>query len=187
MLAALADVRCGVRTTRAAFDPAGTPAEGEPADRALLDPEPAPVLRAAALRPALQVAPEPQHRDPSFDASSFSKNRERLLSAEHFTRDSSLLEAWSSVKSYRPRDEEDGPRGGGRNPEVDFRGRRRSRETRISRTDPEARLFRKATHPSVSAGPTRSRASRRTHAPRTRNSLRSRATERPSGHSHRRM
>jgi transposase len=103
--------------------------------------------------------------DPGFDASSFSKNRERLLehdvarhffsavvaearrlrllSAEHFTVDGSLLEAWASLKSYRPRDEEDGPRGGGRNPDVDFRGKRRSRETHVSRSDPEALLFRK--------------------------------------------
>jgi transposase len=103
--------------------------------------------------------------DPGFDASSFSKNRERLLehdvarhffsavvaearrlrllSAEHFTVDGSLLEAWASLKSYRPRDEEDGPRGGGRNPDVDFRGKRRSRESHDSRSDPEALLFRK--------------------------------------------
>jgi len=103
--------------------------------------------------------------DPSFDASTFSKNRERLLrhqvadaffaevveearhrhllSAEHFTVDGTLLEAWASLKSYRPRDEDDGPRGGGRNPEVDFRGQRRRRETHASHTDPEALLFKK--------------------------------------------
>jgi transposase len=104
--------------------------------------------------------------DPGFDASTFSKNRERLLdhdvaraffsevvaeakrrrllSAEHFTVDGTLLEAWASLKSYRPRDEQDRPgAGGGRNPEVDFRGERRSRETHASSTDPEALLFKK--------------------------------------------
>ena len=68
--------------------------------------------------------------------------RRRLLSAEHFTVDGTLLEAWASLKSYRPRDEQDPP-GGGRNPELDFRGQRRSRDTHVSRTDPEAQLYRK--------------------------------------------
>jgi len=103
--------------------------------------------------------------DPGFDASSFSKNRERLLehamahaffaevvaearqrhllSAEHFTVDGTLLEAWASLKSYRPRDDQDPPAGGGRNPEVDFRGQRRRRETHVSSTDPEALLMKK--------------------------------------------
>jgi transposase len=103
--------------------------------------------------------------DPSFNPTTFSKNRERLLrhrvaeaffaevvaearrrkllSADHFTVDGSLLEAWASVKSYRPRDEQDPPGSGGRNPDVDFRGRRRSRETHASTTDPEARLYAK--------------------------------------------
>jgi transposase len=104
--------------------------------------------------------------DPGFDASTFSKNRERLLahdvahsffaavvaearqrrllSAEHFTVDGTLLEAWASLKSYRPRDEHGPPGdGGGRNAEVDFRGQRRSRETHVSRTDPLALLFKK--------------------------------------------
>ena len=102
--------------------------------------------------------------DEPFDASTFSKNRERLLaadvarsffaevvaeakrrrllSADHFTVDGTLLEAWASLKSYRPRDEQDPPPGG-RNPDVDFRGRRRSRDTHSSSTDPEARLYTK--------------------------------------------
>jgi transposase len=102
--------------------------------------------------------------DPAFNPTTFSKNRERLLrhqvadaffaevvaeaqrrrllSAEHFTVDGTLLEAWASVKSYRPRDGQDPPAtGGGRNPAVDFRGQRRSRETHVSTTDPEARLY----------------------------------------------
>jgi transposase len=108
--------------------------------------------------------------DEPFDASSFSKNRDRLLehdisraffaevvaearrrrllSADHFTVDGTLLEAWASLKSYRPRDEQDGPSGGrkddGRNREVDFRGQRRSRETHVSATDPQAQLYTKA-------------------------------------------
>ena len=103
--------------------------------------------------------------DRGFDASSFSKNRRRLLehdvarvffaevvaearrrqllSAEHFTVDGTLLDAWASLKSYRPRDEDDRPQGGGRNAEVDFRGARRSRETHVSSTDPEALLYKK--------------------------------------------
>ena len=100
--------------------------------------------------------------DPAFNPTTFSKNRarllehavadaffaevvaearrRRLLSADHFTVDGTLLEAWASLKSYRPRDEQDPPSGGGRNPEVDFRGQRRRRETHVSRTDPEAQL-----------------------------------------------
>ena len=103
--------------------------------------------------------------DAPFDASTFSKNRERLLevdaaraflaevvaearrrkllSAEHFTVDGTLLEAWASLKSYRPRDDEDPPPGGGRNREVDFRGQRRHSDTHVSSTDSEARLYTK--------------------------------------------
>ncbi len=68
--------------------------------------------------------------------------RRRLLSADHFTVDGTLLNAWASHKSYRPRDERP-PSGGGRNHDVDFKGERRSRETHESTTDPEARLYRK--------------------------------------------
>lgn len=61
--------------------------------------------------------------------------------------DGTLLEAWASNKSVHPRDEADPPRGagsGGRNPEVNFHGQRRTNETHVSRTDPEARLARKS-------------------------------------------
>ena len=71
--------------------------------------------------------------------------RRRLLSADHFTVDGTLLDAWASHKSYRPRDEqppEDDQRGG-RNRPRDFTGERRRRETHASTTDPEARLYRK--------------------------------------------
>ena len=77
--------------------------------------------------------------------------RRRLLSADHFTVDGTLLEAWASHKSYRLRDEQGPPKGGGRNPDADPRSRRgqafqcerRSRETHESTTNPEARLYRK--------------------------------------------
>ncbi len=80
--------------------------------------------------------------DEPFHPTTFTKNRERLLSADHFAVDGTLLNAWASHKSYRPRDEQP-PRGGGRNRDVDFKGERRSRETHTSTTDPEARLYRK--------------------------------------------
>lgn len=97
----------------------------------------------------------------TFDASTFSKNRERLLahevadrflrgvvelareqsllSSEHFTVDGTMIEAWGSTKSFRPKEEE----GGDNNGFGDFRGKTRSNETHESKTDPEARLWRK--------------------------------------------
>ena len=68
--------------------------------------------------------------------------RRQLLSDEHFTVDGTLLESWASLKSFRPKDAR-GPKGGGRNPEVDFRGEERKNESHASTTDPEARLARK--------------------------------------------
>jgi len=67
----------------------------------------------------------------------------RLLSDEHFTVDGTLLEAWASLKSFRPKDAPPPEGGGGRNPEVDFHGEKRLNQTHASTTDPEARLFRK--------------------------------------------
>jgi transposase len=69
-----------------------------------------------------------------------------LLSDEHFTVDGTLLEAWASHKSFQPRDGDDEPPStdGGRNPTVDFRGQRRTNDTHQSRTDPDARLYKKA-------------------------------------------
>ena len=61
----------------------------------------------------------------------------RLLSNEHFTVDGTLIEAWASHKSYRPKDGDDDS--GGEN----FHGQQRSRDTHESTTDPDARLFRK--------------------------------------------
>ena len=65
-----------------------------------------------------------------------------MLSADHFTVDGTLLEAWASHKSYRPRDERP-LQGSGRNRPRNFKGERRRRETHESTTDPEARLYRK--------------------------------------------
>ena len=69
--------------------------------------------------------------------------RRRLLSQDHFSVDGTLLDAWASHKSDRPRDEPGQPKGAGRNRPRDFKGERRSRETHASTTDPEARLYRK--------------------------------------------
>ncbi|SEI19283.1 Transposase DDE domain protein [Rhizobium tibeticum] len=109
--------------------------------------------------------------DRAWDHSVFSKNRDRLLegdiaakflvailsqpkvkrllSTDHFSVDGTLIEAWASMKSFKPKD---GPRGdhgeppsdaGGRNKEADFHGERRSNETHASTTDPDARLYKK--------------------------------------------
>lgn len=67
----------------------------------------------------------------------------RLLSDEHFTVDGTLLEAWASHKSFRPRDDEP-PSPGGGNPTVNFHGQRRTNDTHQSTTDPDARLYKKA-------------------------------------------
>jgi len=101
-----------------------------------------------------------------WDHSVFSKNRDRLLegniaarllaavldqprvkkllSTDHFTVDGTLIEAWASMKSFKPRDGSDEPpASGGRNTEADFHGKKRSNETHVSTTDPDARLYRK--------------------------------------------
>jgi transposase len=103
----------------------------------------------------------------AFDASTYSKNQERLMSHdvsrrffdevvrearhdgllgdEHFSVDGTLIEAWASMKSFKPKDEpvnskdDDDPG----NPTVDFHGEKRSNDTHRSTTDPEARLMRK--------------------------------------------
>jgi transposase len=79
-----------------------------------------------------------------FDAIVLHADSKRLLSDEHFTVDGTLLEAWASQKSFRPRDEEPPPPGGGANPSVDFHGARRTNDTHRSTTDPDARLYKKA-------------------------------------------
>ncbi len=104
--------------------------------------------------------------DDAFDASTFSKNRERLLghdiadrffaavverarlrrycSSDHFSVDGMLLEAWASHKSFKPKDGSWGDAPRGRNAEGDFRGTKRRNDTHASTTDPEARLYRKS-------------------------------------------
>jgi transposase len=105
--------------------------------------------------------------EPGFDASTFSKNRERLLkhevgqqffdevvfqaqerkllSDEHFTVDGTLIEAAASLKSFRRRDAEPSqePPDDPGNPTVNFHGEKRSNKTHQSTTDPESRLFKK--------------------------------------------
>ncbi len=100
-----------------------------------------------------------------WDATTFSKNRDRLLDGEvarrflavvveqarrrgllsddHFSVDGTLIEAWASIKSFRPKDGGDEPPGPGRNSERNFHGEKRSNETHASTTDPDARLYRK--------------------------------------------
>lgn len=68
----------------------------------------------------------------------------KLLSDEHFSVDGTLIEAWASMKSFRPKDGSGAPpAGNGRNAERDFHGEKRTNETHASTTDPDARLFRK--------------------------------------------
>jgi transposase len=102
----------------------------------------------------------------AFDASTFSKNRQRLLdheiadrffalvvaqaklrryvSSEHFSVDGTLLEAWASQKSFRRRDTRPEPPDDPGNPSVNFRGEARKNDTHQSTTDPDARLYRKS-------------------------------------------
>src|SRR5262249_51401271 len=73
-------------------------------------------------------------------------NQERvkmLLSAEDFSVYGTLIEAWASMKSFRPKDGRGEPPAPGRNGERDFHGEKRSNETHVSATDPDARLYRK--------------------------------------------
>ena len=64
----------------------------------------------------------------------------KLLSAEHFSVDGTLIEAWASQKSFQPRDGSGGYDDDRGNPTVNFHGQRRSNETHESKTDPDARL-----------------------------------------------
>ena len=68
----------------------------------------------------------------------------RLLSSEHFSVDGTLIDAWASMKSFRPKDGSGEPPGPGRNGERNFHKEKRSNETHASTTDPDARLYRKA-------------------------------------------
>jgi transposase len=105
--------------------------------------------------------------DTAWDHSVFSKNRDRLLegdiaakflaavlaqpkvkkllSSDHFSVDGTLIEAWASMKSVKPKDGSGEPPapGGGRNAAADFHGQKRSNDTHASTSDPDARLYRK--------------------------------------------
>src|SRR5262249_51833420 len=98
-------------------------------------------------------------------ATVFTKNRQRLLDGgiapafsarvgaqaregglppdEHFTVDATPIEAWASLKSFKPARAPPAPQDDPVNPTVNFHGERRSNATHASTTDPEARLFRK--------------------------------------------
>jgi transposase len=112
--------------------------------------------------------------DDAFDSTTFTKNRERLegfdliplffhavvkealtknLCSDHFSVDGTLIESFASAKSFRPKDEvnddssnhsSDSNSFKPSNPDVDFHGQKRTNETHVSRTDPEARLYRKS-------------------------------------------
>ena len=73
-------------------------------------------------------------------------DRQGLLSKEHFSVDGTLIQAWASQKSFRPKDgsNDQTPNGGGRNAQADWKGQPRSNDTHASTTDPEARLYRKS-------------------------------------------
>jgi len=71
------------------------------------------------------------------------KKVRRLLSRDHFSVDGTLIEAWASMKSFRPKDGDDDKGAGGSNPDRDFHGQKRRNDTHQSTTDPEARLYRK--------------------------------------------
>lgn len=107
--------------------------------------------------------------DSVWDHSTFSKNRDRLLeheviptlfaevvelagnkgllSDEHFSVDGTLIQAWASQKSFRPKEEDDDQHdGGSRNAESNFHGEKRSNETHRSKTDPESRNYKKSSN-----------------------------------------
>ena len=67
----------------------------------------------------------------------------RFLSDDHVSGDGTLIEAWASLKSFRAKDGSDEPPVPGRNGERDFHGEKRANDTHRSKTDPDAKLFRK--------------------------------------------
>lgn len=103
--------------------------------------------------------------EPVWDHSSFSKNQERLiqtniaarfltevleqarrkklLSKDHFSVDGTLIKAWASIKSFKPKDDDQDPPAG-KNPKRDFRGEKLVNDTHASTTDPESKLYRKS-------------------------------------------
>lgn len=69
--------------------------------------------------------------------------QEQAVSSEHFSVDGTLIQSMASLKSFRPKDDDDQPPAGGANAWADFKGEKRSNDTHESKTDPEARLYRK--------------------------------------------
>jgi hypothetical protein len=68
----------------------------------------------------------------------------KLLSTDHFSVDGTPIQAWASMKSFKPKDGADEPpTGSGRNAEADFHGKKHSNETHASTSDPDARLYRR--------------------------------------------
>ncbi len=65
------------------------------------------------------------------------------MSSDHFSVDGTMIEAWASMKSFKPKDGSGDPPAPGRNGEADFHSQSRSNDTHQSATDPDARLFRK--------------------------------------------
>src|SRR4029079_8978117 len=67
-----------------------------------------------------------------------------LLSSDHFSVDGTLIDAWASMKSFRPKDGSGEPPGPGRNAESNFHNEKLSHEIYAPTTDPDSRLYRKA-------------------------------------------
>jgi transposase len=106
--------------------------------------------------------------DPVWDATVFTKNRDRLpdaevaakfmasvfahrevkplLSSDHFSVDGTLVEAWASLKSFRAKDGSDEPPSPSHNGERDFQGEKRTHDTHGSTTDPDAKLYHKSSN-----------------------------------------
>jgi hypothetical protein len=144
---------------RATIGAAGTVAERSVDPGIVWHPLGAATDGASGLQPAdrwfVGLSPD----DAVWDATTFSKNRERLqagevfekfmtrllnhpqvtplLSDEHFSVDGTLIDAWASQRSFRPKDGSDGDG-------ADFHGQTRKNDTHQSTTDPDSRLYRKA-------------------------------------------
>lgn len=161
----LSDLNCrpweALRQRGTSFDPSGAIAERPAAAGVLRHPLGTPVDGATALQSSVPwfVALSPD--DPVWDPTIFTKNRERLqngdvftkfmsrllnqpqvkplLSDEHFSVDGTLIEAWASQKSSRPKDgssdDDDG---------ANFHGQKRKNDTDASTSDPDSRLYRRA-------------------------------------------
>lgn len=104
--------------------------------------------------------------DKVWDHSTFSQNQDRLIdtdialkfleriqaqaenagliSKEHFSVDGTLIEAWASIKSFRPKTEKNPPPKDTRNDEMDFRGTKLKNDTHESKTDPDCRIYKKS-------------------------------------------